>query len=151
MADTHIRPATPADLEPMVALIGELFTLEADFAANPDAQRSGLRLLFEQPDSHLWVAEQGNAIVGLCTLQTLISTAEGGPVGFVEDVIVTDSARGQGIGRRLLTTVQEWADANGLKRLQLLADRNNHPAIDFYKALGWEKTQLIGLRRLPPE
>ncbi|WP_097461854.1 GNAT family N-acetyltransferase [Mangrovitalea sediminis] len=151
MADTHIRPATPADLEPMVALIGELFTLEADFAANPDAQRSGLRLLFEQPDSHLWVAAQGNAIVGLCTLQTLISTAEGGPVGFVEDVIVTGKVRGQGIGRRLLTAVQEWADANGLKRLQLLADRNNHPAIGFYKALGWEETQLIGLRRLPPE
>ena len=39
----------------------------------------------------------------MCTVQTLISTAEGGPVGLVEDVIVRADYRGHGIGARLLT------------------------------------------------
>ena len=31
--------------------------------------------------------------------------------------------------------------------MQLLADRTNHPALDFYRRQGWQHTQLICLRK----
>jgi len=35
-----------------------------------------------------------------------------------------------------------------VSRLQLLADRNNIQATDFYQKLGWQATQLICLRKV---
>jgi ribosomal protein S18 acetylase RimI-like enzyme len=35
-----------------------------------------------------------------------------------------------------------------LSRLQLLADRNNDRALDFYRKQGWTTTALVGLRLL---
>jgi GNAT superfamily N-acetyltransferase len=42
----------------------------------------------------------------------------------------------------LMQHVIKWADTQGLKRLQLLADKNNEAAITFYKTQGWQSTQL---------
>jgi len=144
-----IRFAAEADIPVLVALLQELFAIEADFRADPVKQACGLRLLLENPGAHVWVAEEGERVVGLCTLQVLISTAEGGPVGLVEDVVVASDRRGVGIGRQLLQALESWAAAKRLSRLQLLADRGNDPALAFYRRLGWTATQLIALRKIP--
>jgi GNAT superfamily N-acetyltransferase len=65
----------------------------------------------------------------------------------VEDVVVEAAWRGQGLGRRLLAALADWAGEQGISRLQLLADRNNQPALDFYRQLGWQTTALICLRQ----
>ena len=71
-------------------------------------------------------------IVGMATLQLLISTAEGGTAGVIEDLVVSESMRGQGIGQALLNHLCGWAEGQGITRLQLLADRDNQAALDFY-------------------
>lgn len=38
---------------------------------------------------------------------------------------------------------ERWCYQQGATRIQLLADRENEPALRFYAKLGWEKTQLI--------
>jgi GNAT superfamily N-acetyltransferase len=84
----------------------------------------------------------------MISLQTLISTAQGGPAGLLEDVTVTQAWRGRGVGRALLATAEAWARDNGLSRLQLLADRANEPALAFYRRAGWQETQLAGWRKI---
>ncbi|NJD06968.1 MAG: GNAT family N-acetyltransferase [Methylococcaceae bacterium] len=142
-----IRAATATDLPEMVGLLLQLFAIEADFQGNPTLQEEGLRLLLDSPSGRIWVAEEAGRIIGLCTLQILISTAEGSPVGLVEDVVVADGYRGYGIGRRLLDELENWSRHAGLSRLQLLADRDNQPALDFYRRQGWTETRLIALRK----
>jgi GNAT superfamily N-acetyltransferase len=83
----------------------------------------------------------------MCSAQALISTAEGGWVALVEDMVVSTPYRGTGVGRRLMTAIEEWAKKRGMSRLQLLADRTNFAALDFYDKMGWCPTQLICLRR----
>ncbi len=144
----HIRFALESDIPDLVALLRDLFAIEADFQSDPVKQERGLRLLLKNPGCHIWVAEEGGRIVGLCTLQVLISTAEGGAVGLVEDVVVSPKRRGFGIGRQLLAALETWAGRHGLTRLQLLADRDNRPALDFYRRLDWKETQLIALRKM---
>jgi len=85
----------------------------------------------------------------MCTVQTLISTAEGGPVGLIEDVIVHRDYRGTGIGARLLFAAADWARIKGMSRLQLLADYDNRAALNFYASQRWETTRLICLRKMP--
>lgn len=150
MNDVIVRPAEERDLGPMCGLLQELFSIEQDFQVEPARQRRGLESLLARDNSALMlVADAGGTAIGMCTAQVLISTAEGGPVALVEDVVVTQSWRGQGIGARLLAAVDEWARERGLRRLQLLADRTNGRAIDFYVSKGWQCTRMVALRRHP--
>jgi GNAT superfamily N-acetyltransferase len=83
----------------------------------------------------------------MATVQIVISTAEGGLVGLVEDVVVQEDRRGCGVGRCLMAALVSWAEGRGLSRLQLLADRTNFGALDFYNQAGWLPTRLICLRK----
>ncbi|MGZ8136349.1 MAG: N-acetyltransferase family protein [Methylococcaceae bacterium] len=147
-----IRPAKPSDVAELVELLSELFSIESDFIFEPDKQRQGLQLLLENAGNCILVAElrspHDNNVVGFCTVQTLISTAEGGRVGLLEDLIIADGYRNQGIGKKLLGEAVRWGENQGLKRLQLLADKSNLPALEFYKKQDWQLTQLICLKYL---
>lgn len=145
-----IRLAHSSDLERLTELLGELFSLEADFQVDRERQRQGLTLMLAAPQACVLVAEADRTVVGMATGQLTISTAEGGLALLVEDVVVDAEWRGRGIGRRVLDGLGDWAVAHGAHRLQLLADRNNEPGLDFYRKLGWQVTALICLRSKKP-
>jgi ribosomal protein S18 acetylase RimI-like enzyme len=144
-----IRTAKSSDIPQLAALLKALFTIEADFDFDQDKQTQGLKLLLNSEKDRIFVAERlsDNSMLGLCTVQILISTAEGGSVGLLEDLIVAADVRHQGIATKLLAEAVNWAKGRGLKRLQLLADKNNLPALAFYKKQGWQSTQLVCLRK----
>ena len=144
-----IRSAQYDDLEAMVSLLQALFAIEEDFTPAPDRQRQGLKRFMDGCGKHrcIRVAESENQVIAMATIQILISTAEGGPVGLVEDVVVQEDCRGMGIGRRLMTALTSWSAERGLMRLQLLADRTNFSALDFYNKGGWLPTRLMCLRK----
>lgn len=144
---TTVRAARPDDLEPMVELLRLLFAIEEDFNFDAARQRQGLALLLGEARACVLVAEAEGRVVGMCTGQLVISTAEGGPSLLVEDVVITAEHRGKGMGRELMAAMTRWAGAQGATRMQLLADRNNPPALRFYERLGWRTTALICLRR----
>jgi GNAT superfamily N-acetyltransferase len=150
--DLTIRSAHPADLDVLVALLTALFSIEADFRPDPERQRRGLALMLEEPARRaVLVAESAGAVVGMVTAQLVVSTAEGGLSALVEDMVVEAAQRGRGIGRHLLAAIEAWARERGAMRLQLLADRENAPALAFYERMGWRPTQLVCWRRgLPP-
>jgi GNAT superfamily N-acetyltransferase len=141
-----IRPARYGDIESMVQLLQLLFALEQDFEPNPDRQRQGLKMMLDNPNGCVLVAQGDGQVIGMCSGQLLISTAEGGPALLVEDVVVREPWRGRGVGRLLMEAISGWAQGKNVNRLQLLADRNNTAALEFYRCLGWQGTELICLR-----
>ena len=142
-----VRAARPTDVARMVSLLDLLFAIEADFRPDPARQRQGLTLLLDDERARVLVAERADGVVGMCTGQLVVSTAEGGPALLVEDVVVDPDHRGRGVGRTLLAALADWARGRGVRRLQLLADGNNGPALAFYERLGWRATALV-CRRL---
>ena len=144
----QITTATEADIPELVGLLGILFAIEQDFTPDMEKQRRGLAGLLASPFGQVAIARdaQGRAI-GLATAQLVISTAEGAPSAWIEDVVVEADWRGKGLGRALLAYVLQWARLQGATRAQLLADLDNAPALEFYEHLGWQSTRL-GARRL---
>lgn len=129
-------------------LLGALFSLEADFQPDPERQRRGLALMLSDARSRcVFIAERSGVVIGMATAQLLASTAEGAPSALVEDVVVEVAERRHGIGRRLLAALETWARDRGATRMQLLADRENAPALRFYERTGWRATRLACLRR----
>lgn len=140
--------ATDDDLPQLADLLAELFTLESDFRPERDKQLRGLRLILDNPAlGRLFVLRDGAAVVGMANALITVSTAEGGRVLLLEDVIVRREHRGGGLGRRLVAHVLDWAHGLGMTRITLLADRDNHAALDFYRRLGFDDSQMTVLRR----
>ena len=142
-----IRGAVPADVDALLPLLRDLFSIEEDFVFQADQQRRGLVMLLAVKNAQVLVAETDGHIIGMCTGQLTISTAEGGPSMLVEDVVVRQDARRRGTGRRLLDAIVRWGEQQGASRMQLLADRHNTPALRFYERLGWKTTNLICLKK----
>lgn len=147
MAHAVIRPALPGDLDGLVGLLRMLFAIEADFDFDAARQRRGLAILLAHEAAVVLVAEAAGQVVGMCSGQLVISTAEGGFSLLVEDVVVAEPWQGKGVGRELLTALEQWGSGKKIERLQLLVDRNNTAALEFYRKLGWQSTELVCQRR----
>jgi ribosomal protein S18 acetylase RimI-like enzyme len=145
----RVECAAPADMEALVLLLRVLFAIEPDFAIDPTRQRRGLELLLADPQrATVLVARSSTdrSILGMVTGQLVISTAEGSPSLWVEDLIVHQHARTRGVGCALLSALLAWARDHGVTRAQLLADAHNAPALAFYEHLGWQRTNMFARR-----
>lgn len=138
MGHYHIRPGTPADLPAALRLIQELAAYERE----PDAvvttvesmQRDGFgpARVFEFMVAE---AENGGPLVGLALYFPAYSTWKGRML-YLEDLVVTEAARGQGVGQRLFDAVVAEARRQGATRLRWQVLDWNTPAIRFYERYG---------------
>lgn len=145
---TQVEFATREDLKSMADLLAELFTLESDFKPERAKQLDGLRLILDDPAvGQLFVLRVDGQVAGMANALYTVSTAEGKRVVLLEDVIVSAAYRGRGLGRRLVEHILAWAAANGWPRVTLLADKDNAPALAFYRKLGFGESAMRVLRR----
>jgi GNAT superfamily N-acetyltransferase len=109
----------------------------------------GLRLILEQPNrGRIFVLRQGHEILGMINLLFTISTAEGGFVVLLEDVIVHREHRGHGFGGMLLRHAVEYARSKDFLRITLLTDRIDRDGLKFFKAHGFVESAMVPLRLL---
>jgi len=151
----NIELARRADIPRLADLLSDLFGVELDFTADASRQIRGLELLIADDTASnrqiVAVARDNDGqAIGMATAQIVVSTAEGALSAWIEDVVVHQDFRRQGIGRQLLDHLVAWAKTQGATRVQLVADQENADADLFYKALGWQSTQLV-VRRRPTE
>jgi GNAT superfamily N-acetyltransferase len=147
MDGPHIEQATLDDLPQLTELLMELFALEGDFVPDPVKQTRGLRLLLEAPNrGRIFVLKQNDTILGMINLLFTISTAEGGVVFLLEDLIIRQEYRGHGLGSRLLEHALDYARKKDVKRITLLTDRLNEDAQRFYKRHGFFESAMLPMR-----
>jgi GNAT superfamily N-acetyltransferase len=140
--------AVADDLPQLADLLAELFELESDFHPQRDKQLRSLRMILDDPTlGKLFVLRIDGKVAGMANALITISTAEGGRVLLLEDVIVGKEYRGGGLGRRLVEHVMAWAREQGMTRITLLADRDNRAALDFYRKLGFASSHMTVLRK----
>jgi GNAT superfamily N-acetyltransferase len=147
MEEAHIEQATLEDLPQLTDLLFDLFTQEADFTPDRSKQMRGLRLILEQPNrGRIFVLRQGHEILGMINLLFTISTAEGGFVVLLEDVIVHREHRGRGFGGLLLRHAVDYARSKDFLRITLLTDRIDREGLRFFKAHGFVESAMVPLR-----
>ena len=142
-----IEPATEADLDELSEMLGDLFAQEGDFRPDKEKQLRGLRLIFEQPSrGRVFVLRQNGAIVGMINLLFTISTAEGGFVVLLEDLVVHKKYQGKGYGRKLLQHAIDFAKQKNFLRVTLLTDRPENVAQEFFRHHGFVESSMIPMR-----
>jgi hypothetical protein len=144
-----LRPATPADLPAIVALIRELAVyekLEHLVVATPESIAP--HLFGPRPAAEVVVAEvpaevsvevpaAGEpVVVGFALYFTNFSTFLGRPGLYLEDLYVKPAQRGRGIGKALLAHLGALAVERGCGRFEWSVLDWNEPAIRFYERMG---------------
>ena len=143
----EITPANTADIPALCRLLEVLFAQEAEFRPDPAAQQRGLETIINNPEvGQILVAHHLDRVVGMVNLLYTVSTALGGRVALLEDMVVAPEMRGSGIGAQLLTHAVEVAKANGCLRITLLTDAVNDAAQRFYQRQGFVVSPMMPLR-----
>ncbi len=143
-----VSVATVTDIPALIPLLNYLFSQEAEFKPDVNKQTAGLQAIIAQPDvGAILVARDKEKLVGMVILLFTISTAQGGVVAILEDMVVDTNYQGAGIGSLLITQAIKFSHSKGVSRITLLTDANNHPAIHFYEKHGFVKSPMIPLRR----
>ncbi|MDE1927010.1 MAG: GNAT family N-acetyltransferase [Burkholderiales bacterium] len=137
MTPASIRPATPDDVEAIVALIRELAAFEQlAHLVVVTPQSLAPQLFGPRPAAEAIVAEADGAVVGFALFFPNFSTFLGRPGLYLEDLYVRPAHRGGGIGRALLEHLGALAVERGCGRFEWSVLDWNANAIGFYERMG---------------
>jgi len=133
-----VRPGKESDCAKILSLIKELAVFEKA-ADEVDIDEEILKNdgFGENPIYDLFVAEFEDKIVGMALFYEKYSTWKGRSI-YLEDLIVTEKLRGNGIGKALFNAVAEEAKKRNSGRMDWQVLDWNQSAIDFYKSAGVE-------------
>ena len=92
-----------------------------------------------------WVARQAEQAVGCCALVPLSPGT-----GEIKRLYVDEAARGQGLGKRLLDTLEGTARAEGMTALLLEAGIHQPQALGLYRKRGYVRRGPFGNHRDDP-
>jgi GNAT superfamily N-acetyltransferase len=142
----QIRKATAWDAPIIAELLRslELFAHIAAEEAQVTQERVARHLALCQADGtchSVFVAQNSEGdIVGYGAVHWLPYLILTGPEGYVSELFVRDSYRGQGVGRQLLDVIKAEARERGCARLMLLNMRKRESyQRGFYRKQGWEE------------
>ena len=145
----QIEKATVNDIPELCDLLAVLFSQEAEFEVDGNAQQTGLQAIISNPDlGIILLARHKDKVVGMVSLLLSISTALGGRVAMLEDMVVLPEQRGLGIGSALLNAAISTARESGCLRITLLTDSDNETAHGFYEKQGFTRSDMLAFRRL---
>jgi Acetyltransferases len=143
----EITLATLADIDELAYLLNVLFTQDIEFEPDDEKQKSGLRQIIETPDcGEILTMKIDGKVVGMVSLLYSISTALGGKVATLEDMVIAEEFRQKGLGTELLSEAISFAKKRGCLRLTLLTDFDNETAIKFYQRAGFNLSKMVPLR-----
>ena len=143
------RPAEPDDYDALLKLLPQLADFDIPvrrFANNlweGDAQLLKSVLDKETQVTFADVAvDSGNQIAGLILVTMRDEILSHEPSAHLEAIVVSPSARGQGLGRRLLERAEDRVKELGAKTLTLHVFANNQRARSLYRSHGFDEEML---------
>lgn len=142
----QIRPAQLNDIDMIADVYAELFAimheLQPDYYLRARQDEGFIKSMIESGEAALLVAEKDRAILGFIIIQQQQTPSYNCIIphdfAYITDLVVTESARGLGIGHQLMQAAQDWAQARDLDYIELGALGNNLSAIKLYEQLGFE-------------
>jgi len=139
-----VRPATEQDMPRILELYGELTEQQHHLSA--DDVQSVFTEIVSMAGHELLVAEDEGEVIGTMVLLIVPNLSHGAlPWAVVENVVVDQRYRRQGIGKLLMKYAIARARKAGCYKVQLLSNKKRREAHRFYQALGFE-TSAYGFR-----
>jgi ribosomal protein S18 acetylase RimI-like enzyme len=134
----HIREASKNDAAFLAKLSGEL-----GYPTTTKEMENRFNKLLSTDDNCIYVADLDSVVgwIHVAVIQTLESSA------YVEicGLVVADTFRGSGIGSKLVTKGEKWAQEHGFSKIRVRTNILRKETRKFYRKLGYQaqKTQEV--------
>jgi GNAT superfamily N-acetyltransferase len=138
--DVSIRYFEAGDFDQVFGLLKQLWSYkELDY--------EGMKKMLDHnlvAEDHFYiVAADGAQVVGFCSLSVKRNLWLQDFLGNVDEMVVDENYRGQGIGKKLMQRITEIAIENNCKQLELESSFHREKAHAFYEELGFEKRAFL--------
>lgn len=134
-----LREAHQSELPAILLLFAQLGQDDGSVLPLEEAGRIYSRFK-NYPDYRLHVAHAGNTVVGVFALLIMDNLGHmGAPSAVLEDVVVAEECRGQGIGRRMMEYAHQLCRQKGCYKMTFSSNSNREAAHRFYESLGFRK------------
>jgi ribosomal protein S18 acetylase RimI-like enzyme len=134
----EFKHITTADIETIVSLMEEFYAID-NYPIKSDVSKA----LFEEFISNknlgkAWLIVSDNEIVGYLILTFVFSFEYQGKIAFLDELYVTEIARGKGIGSKAIEFIKDESHKLSLKLIYLEVEPHNKKAQNLYIANGFE-------------
>lgn len=138
MTDLTVRHARPEDWPAVAGLLVELGRGVAEGTAGDATHQMQFAGHIRQIENVTLVAEMAGAVVGVIDTEYHQRLGDHRPQARVNDLVVTASARGSGVGKALLLHAEDLARKRGCFRMALVTAGWREDSIAFYEKQGWQ-------------
>ncbi|WP_114853922.1 bifunctional NUDIX hydrolase family protein/GNAT family N-acetyltransferase [Brachybacterium sp. YJGR34] len=129
-----LRAAGPEDAAALWPLASALAT---SYEPTREGFGAALDRILEDPDARVIVAADGDHLLGYVHVLVHPAFHADGAIGWVEELMVDGSRRGEGIGHALMDAAEQWARRHGDVAYLAVATRR---AEAFYTAIEYERS-----------
>lgn len=137
MSEVSVRMASPDDWPSVAGLLVELGRGVAAGTAEDPTHRQSFAGHLRQLGHVTLVAELDHELVGVIDMEYHQRLGDHRPQARVNDVVVTERARGAGVGTELLRRAEALARKRGCFRMALVTAGWREESIAFYRREGW--------------
>ena len=135
MNELQIRQATGADADAIARLLGQL-----GYPTENASVPGRLDRLMGHHRAAVLLAQRGDEVVGLASVHILSVLNRPRDVAWLTALVVDESVRGSGVGRRLVEAVEDFARRSDCERLSVTTQEHRTDARTFYSRVGLEPT-----------
>lgn len=132
-----LRTAAPADLQPLLDMMGLFYKEEGIAWSQANARPLVAKLIGDASLGAIRVVDNGERIVGYAVVTWGYDLEWGGRDAFLTEIYLVPTARGQRIGARALSLIEEVARMEGARALHLMVRPENDPAVRLYAGAGY--------------
>tara|TARA_B100000700_G_C15062076_1_gene866553 strand:- start:4351 stop:4815 length:465 start_codon:yes stop_codon:yes gene_type:complete len=96
-------------------------------------------VLGQPPKIFLWVVEDGQGLGGYMSATIDYATWASAPFVYLDCLYLSEDMRGKGVGRRLVDTLKDFAQVQGINSIEWQTPPDNEMGIGFYLHIGATK------------
>jgi GNAT superfamily N-acetyltransferase len=127
----RIRSATGEDADVMALLLAEL-----GYPTSASALPARLRAVESEGGAVFLAVNSDGVVLGLASVARHATVHADAPVAYITALVTGTAARGQGIGRAMVSTAEQWAREKGCVRLSVTSAEHRADAHAFYPRCG---------------
>lgn len=129
----RIRTADSADASAVTELLDQLGYLQ------DGRQETATRIQAwaDDPSSVAYVAEESGDLLGVIAVHVCPFFERDGAWGRITALVVSDRARGHGVGSQLVAAAEFFAVRHGCVRMEVTSADRRHDAHEFYRRRGY--------------
>lgn len=139
-----IRKASTTDVDQLSALFIEFTGTHSD----REAMKRQIELISEKPEYYVAVACDGDQLIGSAmgiVCQDLCGNCK--PFMLIENVVVDPAYRRKGIGKQLMSELENFGKENQCKYVILVSEAKRTDSHKFYEAIGYPQGEEFGFKK----